>query len=98
MENRVNCREACWPQGHGNPQPSLSHLRLEGSETIRLTSPWEDEIVQASSKVEGTCKEDVRGSSPRGGAKLFRYGFILIMEGIRIGFELLAKMVLFLVG
>ena len=27
-----------------------------------------DEIVQASSKVEGTCKEDVAGSSPAGGA------------------------------
>lgn len=26
------------------------------------------EIAQAFSKVKGTCKEDVRGSSPRGGA------------------------------
>jgi len=56
--------------------------RLEGSETIRLTSLWEDEIVQASSKVEGTCKEDVRGSSPRGGANFFRHDFILITERV----------------
>lgn len=75
MENRVNCREACWPKGHGNPQPSFpSHGRIEGSETIRLTPSLKisnegDKIVQASSKVEGTCKEDVRGSSPRGGAR-----------------------------
>ncbi len=27
-----------------------------------------DEIVQASVKIEGTCKEDVTGSSPVGGA------------------------------
>lgn len=40
----------------------------EGSETIRLTSLWEDEIAQAYTKVWGTCKEDVAGSSPAGGA------------------------------
>gem|GEM_PF-3731201 len=36
---------------YGNPQPSLSPRRYEGSETIRLTSPWEDEIVQAYVKM-----------------------------------------------
>ncbi len=40
-----------------------------------------DEIVQASAKAGGTCKEDVTGSSPVGGAKFFRRDFILNNRG-----------------